>query len=845
MESNQTVTCARAGSAPVEYLQWVIAYTAVQFAFYGLNAVCFLTSAYCLISRGVRGSRPRLGLLAATTVMFIGSTVFVVLDTIQSMYGARDAFGTLQEHDCSRLTRLSIAQNVVLRMMFMLSDVIVVWRAWVLWSANRIVRRCLIVCLTLTCSCLLADAAVVAWEQAVSYYANSALFSLLVTLPILVTNVTVTTTIGVRAIAHYRAMRSNIGSREYGQKVMRALLVLLWSGAAYCALCFVFFASGVTSNHGRRWGEFVGAIGASVSCTYPTLIIIWAALERDNDTEVQLQVMQSHGVQLTEKVTRPNDDGRLALKSRQWIGGSWPKTPQMRPRDPEIAVRVLKAAPTTPPHKRTFPSHFLLPGTEQDSDPYLRQRITVRMPPRDDSGPPVIPMAGFGHNAQSEWPQDPHRHWGNMWLKAGWLNPRRHQRQPPARADAGAPPQAQKHQPAAQEQAAAPQFTPFPGPKELRDMGNKLPGEAAEEQAPAAADPPPRTTPFLSEAELRAEGYGSVLYRPPPNHRGAAPRRPILKNNSQAAAPKQPDLKPNFPPRGHITTTYHHAPLPAKPKYRDDPTPYPGTTPLPKTTHLNAPPRVAQQPFVPFVPPMPAKSEKNSVHVPNDDHRHREHRHRDHRHRDHRHHGHRRHGHHRDGGDRREARAGHHGKRDDDDGHRNGRDKGRRLERRLPGPDQRIYFYDKQAPHYSFTNFSPHSVRYKGKRYPTSEHLYHAFKFMKHKPYLAEHIRTCSSEPRRALIEARRFDSEKRRDWEDKKIEKMEKALWYKFTQRLDLWQELVNTGDAELVEDSPYDWFWGIGQDRKGRNELGKALMRLRKVLVGHPATKALRPYG
>ena len=49
--------------------------------------------------------------------MFIGSTVFVVLDTIQSMYGARDAFGTLQEHDCTHLTHLSIAQNVVLRMM--------------------------------------------------------------------------------------------------------------------------------------------------------------------------------------------------------------------------------------------------------------------------------------------------------------------------------------------------------------------------------------------------------------------------------------------------------------------------------------------------------------------------------------------------------------------------------------------------------------------------------------------------------------------------------------------------------------------------------------------------------
>ncbi|KAL1724538.1 hypothetical protein EV715DRAFT_269037 [Schizophyllum commune] len=805
MESNQTVTCARAGSAPVEYLQWVIAYTAVQFAFYGLNAVCFLTSAYCLISRGVRGSRPRLGLLAATTIMFIGSTVFVVLDTIQSMYGARDAFGTLQEHDCTHLTHLSIAQNVVLRMMFMLSDVIVVWRAWVLWSANRIVRRCLIVCLTLTCSCLLADAAVVAWEQAVSYYANSALFSLLVTLPILVTNVTVTTTIGVRAIAHYKAMRSNIGSREYGQKVMRALLVLLWSGAAYCVLCFVFFASGVTSNHGRRWGEFVGAIGASVSCTYPTLIIIWAALERDSDTEVQLNVMQSHGVQLTEALSRPNNEGESTVLCRWWIGGSWSKAPQKR--------------------RSGIQTH---------------QALNSRMPPRDDSGPPVIPMAGFGHNTHSDWPQDPHQHWGNMWLKAGWLNPRWKPRQQQARTDAGPPPQAQKPQPATQAQAAASQFTPFPGPKELRDMGIKLPGE--EEQAPSTpANPPPRTTPYLSEAELRAEGHGSVLCPLPPNHRGAAPRRPILKNNSQAAAPKkQPDLRPNFPPKGHITTTYYHSPLPANPRYRD-PTPYPGTKPLPENTHMHAPPR----PFVPFVPPMPARSEKSSAHVPHDGHRHREHRHRDHGHRDHRRHGHRHHGHHRrDGGDHGEARAGRHERRDDG-GHRHERDKSKKPERRLPGPDQRIYFYDKHAPHYSFTNFSPHSVRYKGKRYPTSEHLYQAFKFMKHKPYLAEHIRTCSSAPLRALIEARRFEPENRRDWEERKVEKMEKALWYKFTQHLDLWQELVNTGDAELVENSPYDWFWGIGQDGKGRNELGKALMRLRKELVGYPATEGLRPYG
>jgi diaminohydroxyphosphoribosylaminopyrimidine deaminase/5-amino-6-(5-phosphoribosylamino)uracil reductase len=40
----------------------------------------------------------------------------------------------------------------------------------------------------------------------------------------------------------------------------------------------------------------------------------------------------------------------------------------------------------------------------------------------------------------------------------------------------------------------------------------------------------------------------------------------------------------------------------------------------------------------------------------------------------------------------------------------------------------RILFYHKHDPHYGFTNFSDHSVLYKGKRYPTSEHLFQSFK---------------------------------------------------------------------------------------------------------------------
>jgi len=43
---------------------------------------------------------------------------------------------------------------------------------------------------------------------------------------------------------------------------------------------------------------------------------------------------------------------------------------------------------------------------------------------------------------------------------------------------------------------------------------------------------------------------------------------------------------------------------------------------------------------------------------------------------------------------------------------------------------RRILFYHKHQPYYGFTNFSPHPVKYKGKQYPTSEHLFQSFKVL-------------------------------------------------------------------------------------------------------------------
>ncbi|KAJ7614087.1 hypothetical protein FB45DRAFT_937912 [Roridomyces roridus] len=148
----------------------------------------------------------------------------------------------------------------------------------------------------------------------------------------------------------------------------------------------------------------------------------------------------------------------------------------------------------------------------------------------------------------------------------------------------------------------------------------------------------------------------------------------------------------------------------------------------------------------------------------------------------------------------------------------------------------RILFYHKTDPHYGFTNFSPHPVHYDNKMYPTSEHLFQSFKFEQHRPDIAEHIRTCSHRATVALAQARRYQSDVRPDWKNINVEVMDLVLWQKFTQHPSLKQELLATGDAELVENSDKDSFWGIGANKQGQNELGKALERVRAKLRHSP---------
>jgi ribA/ribD-fused uncharacterized protein len=71
-----------------------------------------------------------------------------------------------------------------------------------------------------------------------------------------------------------------------------------------------------------------------------------------------------------------------------------------------------------------------------------------------------------------------------------------------------------------------------------------------------------------------------------------------------------------------------------------------------------------------------------------------------------------------------------------------------------------------------------------------------------------------------------------RPDWHEVKLETMRRGDLAKFTQHLDLAALLLATGDAELIEDSPSEPFWGIGPEGHGSNWAGRVLMEVREKL-------------
>lgn len=170
-----------------------------------------------------------------------------------------------------------------------------------------------------------------------------------------------------------------------------------------------------------------------------------------------------------------------------------------------------------------------------------------------------------------------------------------------------------------------------------------------------------------------------------------------------------------------------------------------------------------------------------------------------------------------------------------------------------------VKFYSLKEDNFVFSNFYFSTIEIEKVVYPTVEHYYQSQKFFDEEYrkfiiacntpakvfYLArQKIRggyydnyCISKEDKTKLndvIKKYRDSVHIRDDWNSIKDHVMRKGIYAKFTQSPLLKEKLLNTEDKTIIEDSPRDWYWGVGKDGTGKNMLGIILMEVRSILAG-----------
>ena len=139
----------------------------------------------------------------------------------------------------------------------------------------------------------------------------------------------------------------------------------------------------------------------------------------------------------------------------------------------------------------------------------------------------------------------------------------------------------------------------------------------------------------------------------------------------------------------------------------------------------------------------------------------------------------------------------------------------------------KVLFYEVQW--YMFSNFSSFAVFWKNKIWMTVEHAYQAAKFFDESIFQEVFLARSAHDAKQIAKKYKHFI---RPDWFQVNVAIMEEIVRAKLEQHPYIQKKLLETGEAEIVEDSPKDAFWGRGPSWNGENHLGKIWMKLRNEL-------------
>jgi ribA/ribD-fused uncharacterized protein len=148
----------------------------------------------------------------------------------------------------------------------------------------------------------------------------------------------------------------------------------------------------------------------------------------------------------------------------------------------------------------------------------------------------------------------------------------------------------------------------------------------------------------------------------------------------------------------------------------------------------------------------------------------------------------------------------------------------------FPKVDDTALFFSRSDPSEPLGSFSRYGFELEGVEWPSVEHYFQAMKFVD--DVYREKIRQ-APHPQSARKLGRRRLKKIRSDWSQVKDVIMTRGVYIRCRAYPNLAEQLLATGDRQLMENSQYDYYWGCGRDRRGNNAYGKVLMSVRSKLL------------
>ncbi|KAL1718368.1 hypothetical protein EV715DRAFT_291420 [Schizophyllum commune] len=261
----------------------------------GIHLTLYIASVTALTRRPSKGKL----LYAVTTFLFLDSTAWVALNFCLAISVARLP---IDPGSINAFQRIGVLLLTVPRLNSILSDAVVVWRAWILWPNNKTVKGILVFCIFSTTAGHIGEFAYSYSKYGAFAYASHLpelrdnwIRAFLFMFPTAMTNIIVTALVAIKVREYRRDIKRNLGQATK-TRLEKFLVLLVESGCVYSAIWIAFFAIDTSlwsrmlpSSDVPGFGpwDIIGAFMPATAGIYPTIVIIISTLQASPTTYIQ------------------------------------------------------------------------------------------------------------------------------------------------------------------------------------------------------------------------------------------------------------------------------------------------------------------------------------------------------------------------------------------------------------------------------------------------------------------------------------------------------------------------------------------------------------------------------